>query len=373
MTSSSVGLARGILRNAGGLFLVGVFAKGMGLVIAVLVARFLGADAMGLFALLFSVAMLLETFISIGMSDSLVRDVAATPAQARNLYLHALKLVVGISVVPALALAVAAYLSDDQGAMRASLLVVAVGAPISGAFVVSQAVMQGTERVLMLTWVTFLARVLSLIWLLIAFFRGAGVEAAFVSRVMFQAASVVVFFMTLRRGVAGEPANFTMRDVLTRSLPFALNQAIREVGVRLPSLVLPGTIGLARSGVFDSANRVRSTLGMTMSAAIVGMMPSFARNLAGPGGDSRRLVSYSVKYMCLAMSAVATVIGLCADWLVRLLSAPHSPTRPCRCRSWPGRRCWSRSMRSCSKSYSLRAVNTRPWEIQRQASSGRRH
>ena len=195
---------------------------------------------MGLFALLFSVAMLLETFISIGMSDSLVRDVAATPAQARNLYLHALKLVVGISVVPALVLAMAAYLSDDQGAMRASLLVVAVGAPISGAFVVSQAVMQGTERVLMLTWVTFLARVLSLIWLLIAFFRGAGVEAAFVSRVMFQAASVVVFFMTLRRGVAGEPANFTMRDVLTRSLPFALNQAIREVGVRLPSLSAAG-------------------------------------------------------------------------------------------------------------------------------------
>ena len=79
MTSGSVGLARGILRNAGGLFLVGVFAKGMGLVIAVLVARFLGPDAMGLFALLFSVAMLLETFISIGLSDSLVRDVALDP------------------------------------------------------------------------------------------------------------------------------------------------------------------------------------------------------------------------------------------------------------------------------------------------------
>ncbi len=61
MTSSSIGLARGILRNAGGLFLVGMFAKGMGLVIAVLVARFLGADAMGLFALLFSIAMLLFT------------------------------------------------------------------------------------------------------------------------------------------------------------------------------------------------------------------------------------------------------------------------------------------------------------------------
>lgn len=322
MTSGSVGLARGILRNAGGLFLVGVFAKGMGLIIAVLVARFLGPDAMGLFALLFSVAMLLETFISIGLSDSLVRDVASNPGQARNLYFHALKLVLAISVIPALALAVAAFLGDGQGSMRASLLVVAFGAPVSGAFVVSQAVMQGTERVLMLTWVTFLARLLSLVWLLIALLRGAGVEAAFVSRVLFQAASVIVFFMTLRRGAAGEPAGFTIRDMLTRSLPFALNQAVREVGVRLPSLMLPGTIGLARSGVFDTANRVRSTLGMTMSAAIVGMMPSFARNFAEPGGDSGRLVGFSIKYMCLAMSAVATAICLCADWLIGLLFGP---------------------------------------------------
>jgi len=322
VSTGSVVLARGILRNAGALFLVGMFAKGMGLVIAVLVARFLGTDAMGLFALLFSVAMLLETFISIGMSDSLVRDVAARPRQASNLYLYALKLVAWISILPALALALGAFLIAEDSATRASLLVVAIGTPVSGAFVVSQAVLQGTERVLLLIWVTFLARVASLIWLVVAFYQGAGVEAAFGSRVLFQAASVGVFFFALRRDRNGESADFTARHLLTRAAPFALNRAIGELGARLPSLVLPGTLGLGASGVFDTANRVRSTLGMTMSAMIAGMMPSFARQFVDPRGSSDRLVGYSVKYMCLAISAVATVIGLGADWIIGLLFGP---------------------------------------------------
>ncbi|MBK6350385.1 MAG: oligosaccharide flippase family protein [Proteobacteria bacterium] len=151
-----------------------MFAKGMGLVIAVLVARFLGADAMGLFALLFSVAMLLETFISIGMSDSLVRDVAATPAQARNLYLHALE-ARGGNQRGAGAGARHGRLPERRSGGNASQFARRCrGCADFWRFRCVPGSHAGTERVLMLTWVTFPARVLSLIWLLIAFFAGPG-------------------------------------------------------------------------------------------------------------------------------------------------------------------------------------------------------
>src|SRR5262245_4970399 len=125
MSSASVGVARGILRNAGALFLVGAFAKGAGLIIAILVARFLGADALGLFAALFSVSVLIETFISLGMSDSLVRDVAAHPPDAPEMYRAALKLVAWISVLPAALLALAAFLVGESASARASLAILA--------------------------------------------------------------------------------------------------------------------------------------------------------------------------------------------------------------------------------------------------------
>ncbi|TAK55107.1 MAG: hypothetical protein EPO25_04935 [Gammaproteobacteria bacterium] len=321
MTDQSVGLARGILRNAAALLLVGVFAKGMGLIIAILIARFLGASAMGLFAMLFAVAVLVEMFISIGMSDSLVRDVAAQPAQAASLFQRALALVLLISVAPTLGLMLAAIAAGDE-AMRASLVVVAIGVPVSGAFVVSQAVLQGTERVLLLTWVTFLTRTASLLWLLFALYRGAGVEAAFVSRLLFQAVSVAVFCGYLWRRKSGEAVAYSMRDLVARSVPFALNRAAVEVSFRLPSLVLPATLGLVASGVFDVANRIRSTLGMTVSAAVVGLMPSFARHFASFSNSPGHLVGFSAKYMCLVMSGAATVIVLGSNAIIGLLFGP---------------------------------------------------
>jgi O-antigen/teichoic acid export membrane protein len=319
MSSASVGVARGILRNASALFLVGVFAKGAGLIIAILVARFLGAGAMGLFAMLFSIAILLETFISLGLSDSLVRDVAARPADAGGLYFSALRLVVKISVVPAALLGGAAFLVADAGAARSSLLVIAAGAPISGAFVVSQAVLQGREQVALLTWVAFFARLVSLAALGIALYFGAGLEAAFASRLLFEGLAVAAFFIALRRDMAGEHVAHGAGKLLRRSAPFAVSLALRDMGMRLASFVLPGLVGFAPSGVFDSANRIRGTLGMTMAVSITGLMPSFARSLgpqasAGSGG----LVAYSVKYMCLGMAAIATGIALLSHWVVQL-------------------------------------------------------
>lgn len=322
MTPASVGVARGILRNASALFLVGLFAKGAGLIVAILVARFLGADAMGLFAMLFSIAILLETFISLGLSDSLVRDVAARPSEAGSLYFSALRLVTRISLLPAAIIAAAAWLIADPGAARASLLVIAVGAPVSGAFVVSQAVLQGREQVAFLTWVTFVARVVSLVALAVGLYLGAGIEAAFASRLLFEALAVLVFFVKLRRDLPGEHPGHGAASLLKRSAPFAVSLAARDVAVRLPSFVLPASIGFGLAGIFDSANRIRSTLGMTMSASIVGLMPSFARSLGQAAPESGGLVAYSVKYMCLGMAAIATGIALLSHWIIVLFFGP---------------------------------------------------
>lgn len=322
MTKSSVGLARSIVRNSAALFLLGVISKGMGLIIAVMLARFLGKDAVGLYAMLFTVSVLVEVLISIGMSDSLVRDVAARRSQATSLYFNALRLAVGVSIVPAIGLAVAAMLVGDQGDTRASLLVLAVSTPVAGAFVVSQAVLQGAERVMLLTWVSLITRIASLAWLAFALSRGDGVAAGFVSKLMFQLASVVVFFAVLWRDRNGAKADFSPWALLSRSFPFALNRAIRDLHVRLPALVLPGTMGLAPAGVFDAANRIRSTLGMSMGAMIVGLMPSFARNVGDDQDNSDRLIGYSLKYMCLTMSAAATVLALAAGWIIQLLYGP---------------------------------------------------
>lgn len=322
MTPTSVGVARGILRNAGALFLVGLLAKGAGLIIAVLVARFLGADAMGLFAVLFSVSVLIETFISLGMSDSLVRDVAARPDHAPEMFVAALKLVAAISIVPMAGLLIASGLLAGQPAARDCVLILAFGTPVSGAFVVAQAVMQGAERVLLLTWTAFAARVLSLGFLFWVFFEGAGLAAAFLSRVLFHLLALGVLCHVILRGRTAGRESHSTRRLFIRAVPFAANTALRELGRRLPAFILPGSIGLASSGVFDAANRVRSTIGMTMAASITGLMPAFARSHGEPEDRAGTLVGFSLKYMCLGMALIATAITVLAPWIVQLLYGP---------------------------------------------------
>src|SRR5687767_14157899 len=109
MHREPVVLATSIVRNSVALMAVGLLAKGMGLVLAVLIARFLGPSAMGLFALLFSIALLIEYIAPLGLQDVLIRDVAAHPRERVRLWTQVSKLAFAASLVPAVAFLAAAY------------------------------------------------------------------------------------------------------------------------------------------------------------------------------------------------------------------------------------------------------------------------
>ena len=199
MHREPVALATSIVRNSVALMAVGLLAKGMGLVLAVLIARFLGPSAMGLFALLFSIALLIEYIAPLGLQDVLIRDVAAHPRERVRLWTQASKLAFAASLVPAAAFLAAAYVYREDPSTRNSLLALAAGMPCSAMALVSQSVLQGMEKVLYITWTTFLTRVASLVALVLMLMQGMGVESAFISRVLFQASTAALFaWMILR-------------------------------------------------------------------------------------------------------------------------------------------------------------------------------
>ena len=315
---ASVGVARGILRNAGAFFPVGLFAKGAGLVIAVLVARFLGPGAMGLFALLFSIAILVETFISLGLSDSLVREVARHPERASGMYFAALKLVTLIGLVPALVIAGSAFAFAGPGEARSSLLIIALGAPVSGAFVVAQAVLQGSERVLLITWVAFTSRVISLVLLAVALYFGGGVEVAFASRLVFELIAAVIFSVVLFRGRVKRSSAIRIASCSVDrrlSLWSAWYAILGSSRVIRPA----GRDGSIRGRHFRCGKSLPQHAGMMMGVSVTGLMPAFTRSFSDPDAKSEGIIGYSLKFMCLGMSVAATAISLFSDWIIVLL------------------------------------------------------
>ena len=322
MHREPVAVATAILRNSAALMLVGLLAKGMGLVLAVLIARFLGPAAMGLFALLFSIALLVEYVAPLGMQDILVRDVAARPHERARLWMRGAKLAVGASLVPAAGFLVAAWVFRDQATVRACLLALAAGIPCSALALVGQAVLQGMEKVLYLTWTSFLTRVASLVALVAMLLQGMDVEAAFISRALFQASSAALFAWKILHDSPRAPDPAPLGLGLRRALPFAISRVVTESTTRAPLLLLPILFALAEIGIFDAADRIRLTLGIMVAVATTAIMPAFARSFAGQRDDREALVSFSVKYVCLLLCGAALLISSLADLIVQLLYGP---------------------------------------------------
>jgi O-antigen/teichoic acid export membrane protein len=322
MHREPVALATSIVRNSAALMAVGLLAKGMGLVIAVLVARFLGPTGMGLFALLFSAALLIELVTPLGLQDVLIREVATHPKARVTLWKSATRLALTASIAPALGFLVAAWFYREDASIRLALVTLAIGMPCSALALVSQAVLQGMERILYITWTSFLARVASLAALVLMLTQGMGVEAAFMSRVMFQAGAAALFAWLILRDPPDSAAAAHPGISLARTLPFAFNRVLSESAVRAPLLLLPILFALSEIGFFDAADRIRLTLGIMVGVATTGIMPALARASAAGGDERHALVSFGAKYVCLILSAAALVISIFADLIVRILYGP---------------------------------------------------
>jgi O-antigen/teichoic acid export membrane protein len=319
MTEHHIRTARSIVRNSAALVLVGVLSKAMGLVMAAMIARFLGPSATGLFALFFGIAIVVETLTSFGVPEVLVRDVAARPSESVRIYRAAVKIVLTASIIPAAALLIATYWFERGDPAHSTLLVLCISTPIASLFNVSQAVLQGQERMSLLTWTAFATRIASLAWLAFALWRGGDVDDAFLSRLLFLLGSVVVFFPKLWRRDDDPQTGISTRSVLVNSLPFLLHRLLVDIGARLPAFLLPSIAGLTKAGIFDVAERLRSTLGMTVQATMLGLIPAFARNFVGSGSKSDTLIAYSAKYVAISVSLVATGISVFAAWIIQLL------------------------------------------------------
>jgi O-antigen/teichoic acid export membrane protein len=323
MHREPVALATSIVRNSVALMAVGLLAKGMGLVIAVLIARFLGPSAMGLFALLYSIVLLVEFITPLGLQDVLIRDVAAHPRERVALWRQAAKLALAASLIPSAGFLVASFLVSDDPSTQRALLVLAIGMPCSAMALVAQAVLQGLERILYITWTTFLTRVASLVVLVVLLLQGMGVEAAFISRVLFQASTAAFLIWAILRDPPEVTAPAHPGIAFVRTLPFAMNRILTEATTRAPLLLLPALFTLADIGIFDAADRIRLTLGIMVAVATTSIMPALSRAFVG-GSDSRHaLVSFGAKYVCLILSLGALGISIFAEPVIAILFGPR--------------------------------------------------
>jgi O-antigen/teichoic acid export membrane protein len=328
VSDSAEGLdtAATMAKNSVAMFVVVLLTKGAGLVAALLVGRYLGPSALGTYAVVLAFALLLEAIAPLGQRYVIVRDVARDRSRLLTYWLSASLVTVVSSVAAGLALVLFIRLARYDSRIFASAYVVSLFLPVAGLYSIAQAVLQGVEQMEFLALADFVGRVSGSLALWVLLEAGAGVEAAFVTRGLFQSAAFVVLtWAILRRGgqhVATRdwrPNVASCRRMLLTSFPFAIQGLLNKAFTQLNTVILPIFISIGLVGIFDAANRIQRTGNTVVPAVTMAVLPALSRTFVTNRQQSVALVEKALKLLLVIVFPFVLIVTIAADQILPVL------------------------------------------------------
>jgi O-antigen/teichoic acid export membrane protein len=336
MSEKRLHTATRIVRNSIVLFVLAAMAKGSGLIIAIIIARYLGAEALGIYAVVIAMTMILELVAPLGQQDVLIRAVAREPGSMLRLWVESSVTTVVVASMCSVALAVGGRALGLAPDVQLTVDVVALSLPFGSSNIVAQALLQGLERLKFLAIATFIGRVAMLATLVVLLLLDVGVAAAFVGRMVFHVLTLgILIVVIVRRGQStGATTDWRLapRHLRTRivaALPFAAQRVLGEASIRGSVLVLPFLISMQSVGLFDAADRVRQTIATMIPIVMLSIMPAFSRTFRENRAQGAILATYSMKFLLIAVLPVAFLVAAAAPGIIGLLyGSRYAPSVP---------------------------------------------
>lgn len=322
------GTAR-ILKNSVAMFTASLLAKGGGLIVTILVARYLGASSLGIYAVILALALLVEVMTPMGHQEVIVRAIAREPSQ---MLVHWINTSVSTLLVSALfggGLVAYLHLTSHRSETEVAVYVAAAALPLAGLNLVAQAVLQGVERMQYQTMAAFVGRFLGLLllWLLLHF--GAGLWAAFLSRAVFQIVSLLILGQAIlghadKRNLprVWRPNLSGCRTTFVAARPFAMQRFLTEGLQRLNVIILPLLVTLNAVGQFNAANQITQTASTIIPIMMLTLLPVFARMYSENQEKLGFMADKVLKFLLVLIFPFAFVVTIAADKIILLLYGP---------------------------------------------------
>ncbi|TCK18183.1 O-antigen/teichoic acid export membrane protein [Thiogranum longum] len=318
-----------ILMNSAAMFAASILAKGGGLIVTILVARYLGATSLGVYAVVLAVALLLEVMTPVGHQEVIVRAIARDRSQMLVHWVNASATTLLASVLFSAGLVLYVYVTGPRADAELAVYVVAATLPFAGLKFIAQAVLQGVERMQYQTTATFVGLVsgLLLLWLLLE--SGAGVWSAFLSRTVFHVVSLVILARYILRCADQEKVkrvwrpDFSLcRSTFLVAIPFALQRFLTEGLQRLNIIILPLLITLAAVGQFNAAMQITQATSTIIPIMMLTLLPVFARSYSKDREKSALMAHKVLKMLLVLIFPFAFVVTVSADKIILLLFGP---------------------------------------------------
>jgi O-antigen/teichoic acid export membrane protein len=179
---TKVDTAARVVRNSSALFAAAALAKGGGLVVTILVARYLGASSLGVYAVVLALALLLEALAPLGQQEVVVRAIARDRSLIFTHWVNASGATLLFAFGFSIALVFVAQVTNLGPGGKIAIYVAAIGLPVAALEFIARSVLQGFERMEFQTLGAFAGTVFGLLVLWILLESGAGIWSAFLGR-----------------------------------------------------------------------------------------------------------------------------------------------------------------------------------------------
>jgi polysaccharide transporter, PST family len=326
------GMAK-ILTNVAWLSADKVVRMGVGLVVGVWLARYLGPGSYGLFSFAGAFVGLFGALATLGLPAVVVRDLVREPDRARETLGTAfvLHLLGSLVACVAIVLLIGALRPDDPLAKAAvaimSLTLLAKAGDIARywfeAQVLSKYVVWAENGVYLAMAAVKVGLILAGAPLLV-FIWAALVE------VLVAAAVLLVVYVRKTGGLRGHAVRTArMRRLLRDSWPLAMSTLAIAVYMRIDQIMLGQLVGDAAVGVYAAAVRVSEIWYFVPLAIVSSVFPSIirARSVSLDVYDRRWQQLYDL--MTLLAVCVALPMTFVSGWLIQLLfGAPYAAAGP---------------------------------------------
>lgn len=320
-----------VKRNTLILLVSNLATAAFGLVISILIARGLGAAALGAYSLALAWGLTLAQFADLGMNTLLTRDLAREPEKT-SAYLRASlisKTIIGAFLTVALLLG-ASSLAPTETAARA--LQLGAGLILLNAWYGSfTAILRAFGRMNVILYLNGggLALQCALTWVLIA--RGWEVDALVLVAVLMQAAQLIGAGVVYPRIAPRSRANAKFEPLfvwkLTRAgIPFAIAGILASVELRA-NVFLLGALDSERAvGWYSAAARLVEGIRLAPNAFFGAMLPALAALSDAQGKRLFQRAQWGL--LAFGLTAALSFTAL-ASWLVEFLyGATFAPAAP---------------------------------------------
>ena len=294
------------------------------LLTTILLARWLGPEQYGVYALVTAVVVIVGHFATPGTENVLVRDVASyeTVGQhgtSRGLLTFSNRIAVLVSVVLVVAVPAITWATHSFvfGVATEAMLVGCLTIPISALSRVRAATLMGLNQVvlarvpeLVVRPVTLLVLVAAAIWVSAADTAVVGLALTCAAYAVSFVVGAVLLWRAMPRGMREEPRQYDYPRWL-RSMPAFLALGFSDVLTSQLSITLIGALGTARAaGVFAVANRGAAVVALGFAGVAAVAAPRIARlwtqhDLAGLDGLLKHCALLSGGAGALAVVVIA--------------------------------------------------------------------